>query len=221
MSITRWDPWGEMVSLRDAMDRLVSESFIRPRGEAAPAAASLAVDVREEGDNFVITAPVPGIAPDDVEITVLGDTVRIRGERREERQEGAENQRWLVREQRFGFFERVVRLPTAVKADAARAEFQDGILRVTLPKTEEAKERRIPVLGGQQAGQAEDVPVEAATSGGGTEGGRTGAATAGATTTASDTTGGGTSGGATSADRETTAAGTSAGGANREQNRSQ
>ncbi|MEA2598591.1 MAG: hypothetical protein QOF01_5060 [Thermomicrobiales bacterium] len=216
MSITRWDPWGEMVSLRDAMDRLVSESFIRPRGEAAPAAASLAVDVREEGDNFVITAPVPGIAPDDVEITVLGDTVRIRGERREERQEGAENQRWLVREQRFGFFERVVRLPTAVKADAARAEFQDGILRVTLPKTEEAKERRIPVLGGQQAGQAEDVPVEAATSGGGTEGGRTGAAT-----TASDTTGGGTSSGATSADRETTAAGTSVGGANREQNRSQ
>jgi HSP20 family protein len=210
-----------MVSLRDAMDRLVSESFIRPRGEAAPAAASLAVDVREEGDNFVITAPVPGIAPDDVEITVLGDTVRIRGERREERQEGAENQRWLVREQRFGFFERVVRLPTAVKADAARAEFQDGILRVTLPKTEEAKERRIPVLGGQQAGQAEDVPVEAATSGGGTEGGRTGAATAGATTTASGTTGGGMSGGATSADRETTATGASAGGANREQNRSQ
>jgi HSP20 family protein len=203
------------------MDRLVSESFIIPRGEAAPAAASLAVDVREEGDNFVITAPVPGIAPDDVEITVLGDTVRIRGERREERQEGAENQRWLVREQRFGFFERVVRLPTAVKADAARAEFQDGILRVTLPKTEEAKERRIPVLGGQQAGQAEDVPVEAATSGGGTEGGRTGAATAGATTTASGTTGGGTSSGATSVDRETTAAGASAGGANREQNRSQ
>jgi HSP20 family protein len=167
MSITRWDPWGEMVSLRDAMDRLLSESFIRPRGEGGGATAvSLAVDVREEGDNFVVTAPVPGVAPDDVEITVLGDTVRIRGERRDERQEGDEGKRWLVREQRFGSFERMVRLPTPVKADGARAEFKDGILTIALPKTEEAKERRIPVHGSQQTGQAQDVPIEARSSGG-------------------------------------------------------
>jgi HSP20 family protein len=168
MSITRWDPWGDMVSLRDAMDRLLSESFIRPRGEGAGATtSSLAVDVHEEGDNFVVTAPVPGIAPDDVEITVLGDTVRVRGERREERQEGGEGKRWLVREQRFGSFERMVRLPTPVKADAAKAEFKDGILTITLPKTEEAKERRIPVRGSQQTGQAQDVPIEASSSSGG------------------------------------------------------
>jgi HSP20 family protein len=156
-----------MVSLRDAMDRLLSESFIRPRGEGGAAAtASLAVDVREEGDNFVVSAPVPGVAPDDVEITVLGDTVRIRGERREGREEGGEGQRWLIREQRFGSFERMVRLPSPVKADAANAEFKDGILTISLPKTEEAKERRIPVRGSQQTGQAQDVPIE--TSSGGT-----------------------------------------------------
>jgi HSP20 family protein len=73
---------------------------------------------------------VPGVAPDDVEITVLGDTVRIRGERREQRQEGGEGQRWLMREQRYGMFERVIRLPSPVKADAAQAEFKDGILTV-------------------------------------------------------------------------------------------
>jgi HSP20 family protein len=164
MSITRWDPWGEMVSLRDAMDRLLSESFIRPRGEGGAATTgTLSVDVCEQGDNFVVSAPMPGINPDDVEITVLGDTVRIRGERQEDRQEGGEGQRWLVREQRFGSFERMVRLPSPVKADAANADFKNGILTITLPKTEEAKERRIPVQGGQRSGQ--DVPIEAGSSG--------------------------------------------------------
>ena len=167
MSITRWDPWGEMVSLRDAMDRLVSESFIRPFGESGRGgASSVAVDVREEGDHFVVTAPVPGVNPDDVEISALGDTLRIRGERREERQEGSEGQRWIMREQRFGSFERTVRLPTSVKADAANAEFRDGILTVTLPKSEEAKERRIPIRGGRGAGQAQDVVVEASSTAG-------------------------------------------------------
>jgi HSP20 family protein len=163
MSITRWDPWGEMVSLRDAMDRLVSESFIRPAGEGGRASSpsTLAVDVREEGDNYIITAPMPGVSPDNVEITVLGDTVRIRGERREERQEGGDNQRWLMREQRYGFFERAVRLPAPLKADAAQAEFRDGILMLSLPKSEEAKERRIPIQGGQRAGQGQDVQISA------------------------------------------------------------
>jgi HSP20 family protein len=163
MSITRWDPWGEMVGLRDAMDRLVAESFLRPTGDIARAAPlSLTVDVREEGDNFVVSAPMPGVAPDDVEISVLGDTVRIRGERREERQQGGEGQRWIMREQRFGSFERVIRLPVPVKADAANAEFRDGILTIRLPKSEEAKERRIPIQGGQQA---QDVQVAAGPSG--------------------------------------------------------
>lgn len=162
MSITRWDPWGDMVSLRDAVDRLVSESFIRPAGEGARATPStLAVDVREEGDTFVVTAPMPGVNPDDVEISVLGDILRIRGERREERQEGGDGQRWLMREQRYGLFERAVRLPSPVKADAAEAEFRDGILMLRLPKTEEAKERRIPLRGGRQPGQAQDIPIAA------------------------------------------------------------
>ncbi len=162
MSITRWDPWDEVVSLRDAMDRLLAESVVRPRGEGGGMTSSLAVDVREQGDDFVVTAPIPGVTPDDVEISVLGDTLHIRGERREQRQEGGEGQRWLLREQRYGAFERMVRLPSAVKADRANAEFRDGILTITLPKTEYAKERRIPVHGGRAGNQAQDVPIEEA-----------------------------------------------------------
>lgn len=156
MSITRWDPWGDMISLRDAMDRLMSESFVRTQEGAGAGAASLAIDVREERDQFVVMAPVPGVQPDDVEISVLGDTLRIRGERRESRQEGGEDTHWILREQHFGSFERTVRLPTSVKADQANAEFADGILTITLPKAEHARERKIPV---RTSGQEQEIPV--------------------------------------------------------------
>jgi HSP20 family protein len=160
MSISRWDPWRDMVSLRDAMDRLLAESFVPMRGEKAGSAAALSVDVSEQGDNYVVTAPVPGVAPDDVEITVLGDTLRIRGERRESKEHQGEGQRWIMREQQFGAFERTVRLPTAVKPETAKAEFRDGVLMIMLPKTEEAKERRIPVNAGASQQRAEEIPVE-------------------------------------------------------------
>jgi HSP20 family protein len=162
-----------MVTLRDAMDRLLAESVVRPRAEGGGMMSPLAVDVREQGDVYVVTAPIPGVKPEDVEISVLGDTVRVRGERREERQEGGEGQRWLMREQRYGSFERAVRLPSSVKADQANAEFRDGILTITLPKTEEAKERRIPVRGGT-GGEAQDVPIEASSKTRGQSGSGTG-----------------------------------------------
>ena len=162
MSISRWDPWRDMVSLRDAMDRLLSESFVPMRGEKSATTAALSVDISEKGDNYVVTAPVPGVAPDDVEITVLGDTLRIRGERRETKEQQDEGQRWIMREQQFGAFERSIRLPTSVKPEAAKAEFRDGVLTIMLPKTEEAKERRIPVNAGAGATQqhVEEIPVE-------------------------------------------------------------
>ena len=161
MSISRWDPWRDMMSLRDAMDRLIAESFVPMRGDKAMNAASLSVDVVEQGDNYLVSAPVPGVAPDDVEITVIGDTLRIRGERRESKEQADDGQRWIMREQQFGMFERAVRLPSPVKADAAKAEFRDGVLTITLPKTEEAKERRIPVnAGGTQQKRPEEIPVE-------------------------------------------------------------
>ncbi len=165
MSMSRWDPWGDIVSLREAMNNLLEESFVRPRtegGTAAGSAAGLALDVRETADSFVVSASVPGVAPDDVDITVLGDTLRISGERRENREEqaGPQGGRWLIRERRYGAFERVVSLPSSVKPDAASAEFKDGVLTITLPKADEAKPRNIPVR--SAAGQAQAIDVSAA-----------------------------------------------------------
>jgi HSP20 family protein len=151
-----------MVSLREAMDTLLQESFVRPRMTGTgrgDGSMALALDVEEQGDDYVVTAPIPGIKPENVEISVMGDTLRIRAERQEKRQEEGEGKRWLMREQRYGAFERLVTLPSPVKADQANAEFQDGILTITLPKAEEAKERRIPVQAGK--GQAKDKQIEA------------------------------------------------------------
>ena len=150
MSITRWDPWGEAVSLRQAMDSLLQESIVRPRsGVGGATAVTLTLDIEERGDDFVVTAPIPGVKPENVELSVLGDTLRIRAERRDERREEDERKRWLLREQHYGAFERTVTLPSAVKADQANAEFMDGILTITLPKAEETKERRIMIRPGQ------------------------------------------------------------------------
>jgi HSP20 family protein len=150
MSISRWDPWGDLISLREAMSNLLEESYVRPRsGTGGGAAAGLAVDVRETGEHFEIVASVPGLRPEDVEITILGDTLRIRGEHREETERAdGEGGRWLVRERRVGAFERSISLPSVVKADAAAADFTNGVLTITLPKADEAKPRTIPVRAG-------------------------------------------------------------------------
>ena len=166
MSITRWDPWGDIVSLREAMNNLLEESFVRPRpGVPGPGmASSLALDVKETPERFIVTASVPGVAPADIDITVLGDTLRIRGQRKEETEETGEGGRWLLRERRFGQFERTVSLPTVVKSDAAAADFKDGVLTITLPKADVAKPRSIPVAGAgsrvDAAGGGEPTEVE-------------------------------------------------------------
>ena len=162
MSISRWDPWGEIIGLREAMDTLLEQSFVRPRTEGTTGAFGLAVDVEDRGDAFVVETAVPGVKPEDVEISVIGDVLRIHAERREERKEGdQEGGRRLVREQRYGVFERVLRLPTAVEAGQAQAEFRDGVLRITLPKSEASKERRIPVRAGNgQADQPQSMEAQ-------------------------------------------------------------
>lgn len=161
MSITRWDPWSDMVSLREAMNHLLEESFVRARGAARPGITGLAIDVRETADAFTLTTSVPGVGPDDVEITILGDTVRISGQRHGETEQSDEDGRWLLRERHVGAFERSVGLPAAVKADEAAADFKDGVLTVTLPKADEAKPRTISVRAGGSLCSVRRGPVAA------------------------------------------------------------
>jgi HSP20 family protein len=163
MSITRWDPWGDIVSLREAMNNLLEESFVRPRqGPSGPGmASSLALDVKETPDRFIVTASVPGVPASDIDITILGDTLRIRGQRKEETEDSSEGGRWLLRERRFGAFERTVSLPTAVNSEGATADFADGVLTVMLPKADVAKPKTIKVSGVDQSQVgAGDGPTE-------------------------------------------------------------
>jgi HSP20 family protein len=158
MSITRWDPIADAIGLRQVMDSLLEQSFVRPRADGGTGTApfGIAVDVEDRGDAFVVEASIPGSAPEDVEISVMGDVLRLRAERREERQEGDPQGRVLVREQRYGVFERALRLPATVDASAAQAEFRDGVLRIILPKALESQEQRIPVRAASgQSGQIE------------------------------------------------------------------
>src|SRR5262245_35468075 len=137
MSITRWDPFREMMSLREAMANLLEESYVAPRGGQGHAAGNLAVNVKETPDAYLATAALPGVKPEDVEISVLGDMLRIQAETREENEQtqtGQNAARWIVRERRYGLVQRTLGLPAPVKADQAEAHFENGVLTLTLPK---------------------------------------------------------------------------------------
>ncbi len=161
MSTVRWDPLGDLVTLREAMNNLLEESFARPRGNGEVAASGLAVDVRELPDRYVIMASVPGVDPDDVEISTLGEALEIRGRRRETSEIDGDGGTWLVRERRFGTFARTVALPGLIRAEGAEANFQHGVLTVVLPKAERATIRTIPVRrGGAPAPDAIDIAAQ-------------------------------------------------------------
>ena len=143
MTIERWYPFREMVSLGDAVTSLLHDSLV-PTNGARPergAAFTLPLDITEAENDFVVTASLPGIKPEDVQTTVLGDTVTIRGESKADGER--EGQHWLVRERRFGSFQRSVSLGTPINADMASAQFENGVLTLTLPKSEQARPKQI------------------------------------------------------------------------------
>ena len=145
-AIERWEPFKEMMSLREAMNRLVEDSFIRPGGWLAPFdgdALGIATDVIETKNAIIVKASVPGIKPDDIDVSVTGDVLTIKGETASE--EKIEQGSYLRQERRFGKFERSLTLPTLVTADKADAKFEHGVLTLTLPKAEQAKPKSIKV----------------------------------------------------------------------------
>ncbi len=145
MSIVRWEPLSELMSLREAMDRLFEESFVRPRTALMPffGAGGLALDMYETEEALVVTADVPGIKAEDLDISITGDVLTIKGETRMEQEVKREN--YHRQERRYGAFSRSVALPTPVNADQAEAKFKDGVLTLTIPKAEEAKPKVIKV----------------------------------------------------------------------------
>jgi HSP20 family protein len=145
MTIERWDTSRDMVSLRDAVNFLFQESFVQPtngaRSERAATTVALPLDITEGENDFILMASLPGIKPEDVQTTVLGDTVTIKAESKANEEQKGEN--WLIRERRFGSFQRSVKLGTPINADKASAQFEHGVLTLTLPKSEQARPKQI------------------------------------------------------------------------------
>jgi HSP20 family protein len=148
-NITRFDPLGEMVSLRSAMDRLFEDSFVSPmswRTIGGGESVTPAIDVHETPDEIVVTAVLPGLRPEDVDITMTGQSLTLRGEFKAD--ESVNRDQYLYRERRYGTFSRSLQLPVRVEGDQAEATFTDGILTLRIPKAEEVKPRQIRINAG-------------------------------------------------------------------------
>ncbi len=146
MSIVRWEPFRDFMTLREAMDRLFEESFVRPRREwLAPAEGTLGLDMYETEDSVVVKSAVPGIKPDDIDITISGNILSISGETKVE--EEVKEDDYIRRERRCGSFCRSVTLPEALEPDKAEASFEDGVLTLNIPKAPEAKPKVIKIKG--------------------------------------------------------------------------
>jgi HSP20 family protein len=138
--LTRWDPFQEMTTLHDAMNQLLTESFVRPRGRAG--SSQVPMDLYETENEYVAKLAVPGLKPDNFEITMQQNVLHIRGHTQTEQQEGV---RYHVQEQRFGDFNRTIQFPSLVDADKIQASLAHGILAIRVPKAEAAKPKRITV----------------------------------------------------------------------------
>jgi HSP20 family protein len=153
MTLTRWDPFGETTSLRRAMDRLFDESFVGWSMGSSGQGGSVPLDVIERDDAFVVKASLPGVKPDDVELSVHRNMLTIRGEMGGE-SEKSEGQ-YRHRERWQGSFSRSVSLPADVNTDACEARFEKGVLTVTLPKSEQARAKRINITADRPAIEGE------------------------------------------------------------------
>ncbi len=144
MNLVRWEPFREITSLRQAADRLFVDSFFHPSHRWLELRGSeLPINMHQTKGEVVVRAALPGIKPDEVDITITGDILTIKGEHKEEQETREED--YMYREQRYGTFRRSVAIPVQVKHDKAEATFEDGILTLTIPKVEEVKPKQIKV----------------------------------------------------------------------------
>lgn len=144
MTISRWDPLRDMITLHEAMNRLVNESFGRPGAtERVALGPYVAVDIYETDTEVIISAVMPGVAEEDVQISVTSDALTISGKTRPNEEFLAA--RPLVRERRYGTSQRTIILPRGLDTDAIQARLEQGVLQVRLPKREEFRRRQVPV----------------------------------------------------------------------------
>lgn len=145
----RWQPYREALSLRDAMDRLFQDSWVNTNSGARqgqPNMVGVSVDVHETENGYELCASLPGWKPEDINITVHGDTVTLSGQHKTEERKD-EGRQYHLRERRFGSFARSFSFPGPIDAGNAQARYENGELTLTIPKAEQARPRRIQIAG--------------------------------------------------------------------------
>ena len=148
--IRRTSPFGDLLTLRQAMDRLFEESYVRPgTWWRSDTQGVLPLDVIATKEALVVKAAVPGIRPEDVDITITGDNLSITATHNEERKE--EEGGYLFQELRRGTWSRTVSLPGDLETEAASAAYENGVLTLTIPKSARAKPRQIRLTVGEGA----------------------------------------------------------------------
>ena len=147
MAIVRYDPFRDLRSLQEEVNRLFSTNLNRSFGDEGIGRGAWApsVDIYENKDQIVLEAELPGMKQEDFDLSIENNVITLRGERRFEKTDDSDNYHRVERS--YGSFTRSFTLPQTVNAEEAKAEYTNGVLRVTLPKREEAKSRRIAVSG--------------------------------------------------------------------------
>ncbi len=145
MNLVRWGLVPDMVTLRQAMDRMFDSDYFRPFWLSAESGANLvpAIDLYETDNEVVVKAIMPGVEANDLDINITGDTLTINGETKSEKEENKEN--YYYQECRYGTFTRSITLPAGVVTDKSEANLENGILTLTLPKAESVKPKAIKV----------------------------------------------------------------------------
>lgn len=141
--LTRWDPFREMLMIRNNMDRMIDSALSGSSKDWEMYTWNLALDVVESQDEFLVKASLPGVSPENVEVTFSNNTLTIKGEIKEEKE--MEEAKYHLRERRYGSFARSITLPSGIAADKIQANFEAGVLELHLPKVEEVKPKKITI----------------------------------------------------------------------------
>lgn len=147
MVLQRWEPFGELRRIHENMDRLWRGSYGSRENTAEIEEWAIPLDVVEEGDNILVHASMPGVNPDDIDVTVENDVLTIKAQSTTEQEHKEGN--YLMKERRTGSFHRSLRLPDTVDAEKATPRYEQGVLTVTLPKVEVKKARKLTVVSGK------------------------------------------------------------------------
>lgn len=140
--MTRWDPFRELSTLQDRVNRVFNEQLNRGEAEGAGKTWAPVVDILESESDLVVRAELPGISREDIDVEVTGESLTIRGERKVDEQDGA---KYLRVERAYGPFQRSFSIGIPVQPDKVKAAYRDGVLEVTVPKAEEVKPKKIEI----------------------------------------------------------------------------